>query len=150
MDIDAIQQGTAYPFLVFGNDRRRTPTDFLWVIQIPTWAGIHGNDFLKVCRRNSSDILHQLSMDGVSDSIFVGHTYYIETFAGFCREILVKLDYRKYVPCCFTTAYTQKTLEGLEAVERLDRTRSSIISKFKPIGRIFRIGHIAPVAQWIE
>ena len=36
------------------------------------------------------------------------------------------------------------------AVERLDRTTSSIISKIKPVGRIFRIGHITPVALWIE
>src|SRR5258706_3956586 len=86
----------------------------------------------------------------VPDSIFVGHTNHTAIFLSFCRETLVKLGYRKYVPCCFTTAYTQIPLEGLEAVERLDRTRSSIISKFRPIGRIFRIGHIAPVAQWIE
>ena len=89
-------------------------------------------------------------MDRVPDSRFVGHPNDTTSFADFCRETLVKLGYRKYVLCCFTTAYTQKTLEGLEAVERLDRTRSSIISKIQPVGRIFRIGHIAPVAQWIE
>ena len=80
----------------------------------------------------------------------MGHPNDTTHFADFYRETLVKLGYRQYDPYCFTTAYTQKTLEGSEAVERLDRTRSSIISKFKPIGRIFRIGHIAPVAQWIE
>jgi len=74
----------------------------------------------------------------------------ITTFEGSCRETLVKLGYRKYVPCCFTTAYTLKISDVLEAMERLDRTRSSIISKIKPVGRISRIGYIAPVAQWIE
>src|SRR5258705_4531317 len=84
------------------------------------------------------------------DSIFVCHSNDTSYFADFCRETLVKLSHRKYSPYCFITAYTQKTLEGVEAVERLDRTRSSIISKIKPVGRIFRIGQIAPVAQWIE
>jgi hypothetical protein len=34
---------------VFGNDSRRTPTSFLWVTKIATWAGIHDCDQLKVC-----------------------------------------------------------------------------------------------------
>ena len=41
MNINAIQQGTRDPLLVFGNDSRRTPTGFLWVIEPSTWAGIH-------------------------------------------------------------------------------------------------------------
>jgi len=83
-------------------------------------------------------------MDRVPDSIFVGHAIATVTFTNFCRETLVKLSYRKYDSCSSITAYTQETLEGLEAVERLNRIRSSIISKIEPVGRIFRIGQIAP------
>ena len=78
-------------------------------------------------------------MDRVPDSIFVGHAIATVTFTNFCRETLVKLSYRKYDPCCFTTAYTQKAFEGLEAVERLDRTRSSIISKIKPVETVEKV-----------
>jgi hypothetical protein len=83
-------------------------------------------------------------IDRVPDFMFGGHPHDMAIFAGFHRESLVKFDYRKYVPCCFTTAYTQNTFEVL------DRTRLSSISKIRPAGRIFRIGHIAPVAQWTE
>jgi len=40
-----------------------------------------------------------------------------------------------------STAYTQ---ELLEAVEKLDKTRLSTISKIEPVGRIFRNWRIAP------
>ena len=89
-------------------------------------------------------------VDRGPDSMFVGRPNHRTPFAGFCRETLVKLGNRKYVWCCFTIAYTRKTFEISDAVERLDRTRSSITSKIQPVGRIFRIGHSAPVAQWIE
>ncbi len=94
-----------------------------------------------------NDLIQNKELLRVPDSIFVCPPNDITTFAGFCRETLVKLSYRKYVPCCFTTAYTQKTLEISDAVESLDRTR---LSRIEPVGRIFRIGHIAPVAQWTE
>ena len=68
-------------------------------------------------------------MDRVPDSRFVGHPNNTTGFADSCRETLVKLGHRKYVPCCLTTAYTQKIFEVVEAVESLDRTRLSTISE---------------------
>jgi hypothetical protein len=44
----------------------------------------------------------------------------------------------------------QEAFDILEAVERFDKRKVQSISKFELIGRIVDIGHIAPVAQWIE
>jgi hypothetical protein len=41
VNVNAIQQWTIDPLLVFGNDSGRTPTGFLWVAKVATWTGIH-------------------------------------------------------------------------------------------------------------
>jgi len=49
MNINAVEQGTRDPLLIFGNDGGHTCTGLLGILKITTRTGIHRRDQLKIC-----------------------------------------------------------------------------------------------------
>lgn len=45
VDYYPVQHKPEIRFLIFGNDRKHTPTGFLYITPVPTWAGTQSNIF---------------------------------------------------------------------------------------------------------
>ena len=92
---------------------------------------------------------YECLMNRASESGSVGHRSYMCIHRQFV-EAWLKSGLSKIRSMLLHYCLDIEILDELEEVVRLDSTRSAINSKFKPVEYIFRVRHIAPVAQWIK